>query len=98
MPCGSKFARSRQSDRAQTLRVSLSAAYRRHRKLRTFATAPLQFRATPELQVLAHANPHLADTLAVAGDRDGVRIQPRIGLEKSVLYFRRRHFTRLGGV
>src|SRR5690348_2230404 len=97
MPSGSKFARNRQSDRAQTLTASLSAADRRHRKLRALATPPFQFRTTAKLQIPAHANPDLADTLAVAGNRNGVRAQPGIGLEEGLFHFRRRHLPRLVG-
>src|SRR4051812_20090856 len=72
-----------------------SAADRRHDDLRPFAAAPLQFGAIAELQViLAQADAHFAEPLAVAGHGNGGGAEPGIGLDEGLLHFGRGDFAR----
>src|SRR5882757_11107258 len=62
-----------------------AAAYRRHQHLVTAAGAAVDLFAGTELEVLAEADPHLAEPPAVAGDRDGRVAEPRIDLDEGSL-------------
>src|SRR5215468_2689861 len=50
--------------------MTSTAAHRRHRHLVAAAGAAVDFVASTELQILAHADPHLAQPAAIAGDGD----------------------------
>src|SRR5207244_10398534 len=60
----------------------LPAPHRRHQHLVAAAGAAVDLLAGAELQVLAQADPHFAEPLAVAGGRNRRRAQPRIDLDE----------------
>src|SRR5437588_13123903 len=64
---------------------SLPAPYRRHQHLVAPAGAAVDFLAGAELQVLAEADPDLAESLGVAGHRNRRRAHAGIGLDESRL-------------
>src|ERR1700755_2167358 len=66
-----------------------AAAKWRHFHLVATAGAPVDFFTCPELQVLGHANAHLAETLAVTGHGNRSIAESGIGLDESVFEFGR---------
>src|SRR5437879_2142191 len=61
---------------------SLPAPYRRHQHLVAPAGAAVDFLAGAELQVLAQADPYLAEALGVAGHRNRRTAHAGVGLDE----------------
>src|SRR5262245_6495326 len=62
-----------------------AAPHRRHHDLVAPAGAAVDLGTGAKAEVLAHADAHLAQSPAVAGDRDGVTAEARIDCDEGLL-------------
>src|SRR5690606_22835951 len=78
--------------------VASAAAHRRHHYLIPATGSPVDFLTGTELQVLVHADPHLAEPGPVAHHGDGGTAEARIVLDESLLDGIRRDAFRCGEI
>src|SRR5262249_36067220 len=71
--------------------AGLAAANGRHRDTRSAAGTGVRFGTGAERQILVHTDTDFAEPATVAGDRNHVGCEPRIGFDESLLDFFRRH-------